>query len=705
MATEQVKVKLSAEGQKQVVSALKSVQKQAVKTGKQGAAGIGLMNGALSNLKTLLPALGIAAAVTGFAALIKNSLDVAEASEKISQRTGVTVETLTTLAFAAELAGSSYEVFTKGLIRASRTLSDANAGLTTALRPFQQLDIAITNTDGSLRDVDKVLFNVADRFKTMSDGTKKTALALEIFGRAGAELIPLLNEGSEGLAAMQEEARGLGLEISTNTAAQAAVFKDNISRLSNAFVGIGNILLAKLLPSFVNLTDSFVAFVKDGEAVQKVADFIVKAFKVIAAVAIIAAFGIEKINQAVQGLTGSSDPLIQKLDDEKIALEALAEAQKNFGLFPGPINARKLEEAKSALAGFAEVSRLALGTVKPGEEFSSALIPGVSTLKELKETLSALFSDLEADVQSAAATVPDAIDDIFTPRQTENINAFDQQIEKLRTNIRAFGEDAGKAAEINASAAGATDEQADAIRELVEQLELLREAAKGAAESERQLTEAQEAAADAAAEAQKRRAEELAEKIARETVTLAEVGQTAQDILITGFERLIVTGEGFRETIANLIRSLAALFARMILFRIFGSFFGSLFGGGGTPAAPAPVATVAHGGLIRGPGGPTSDSILARLSAGEFVVRASSVAQPGVLGLLTSINTTAKASAPGEGFAAGGLVTFPRSGRGDINVFVDAPGAVPGSELIIEQATRKAVKLALLAQADQGRRS
>ena len=113
MATEKVQVTLSAEGQKQVVNALKQVQKQAEKTGKKGAAGINSMNAALGNLKSILPALGLASVVVGFSALIKNSLDFAESLDKASQRTGITAESLSTLAFAVELSGSNFETFEK----------------------------------------------------------------------------------------------------------------------------------------------------------------------------------------------------------------------------------------------------------------------------------------------------------------------------------------------------------------------------------------------------------------------------------------------------------------------------------------------------------------------------------------------------------------------------------------------------------------
>ena len=60
---------------------------------------------------------------------------------------------------------------------------------------------------------------MADKFKAMPDGTKKTALAMDILGKSGKDLIPLLNSGSEGLGEMLAEADSLGITLSTETAA------------------------------------------------------------------------------------------------------------------------------------------------------------------------------------------------------------------------------------------------------------------------------------------------------------------------------------------------------------------------------------------------------------------------------------------------------------------------------------------------------
>jgi hypothetical protein len=104
--------------------------------------------------------------------------------------------------------------------------------------------------------------DVADRFKNMEDGAAKSGIALTIFGRAGAEMIPMLNQGAEGIRAMREEAVALGVAIDSKTGAAAEVFNDNLTRMGKALEGVSNRLLAELLPAMVQVTNAMVEGVK-----------------------------------------------------------------------------------------------------------------------------------------------------------------------------------------------------------------------------------------------------------------------------------------------------------------------------------------------------------------------------------------------------------------------------------------------------------
>lgn len=195
-------------------------------------------------------AAALAAAATGFAVKIKSIINDADELGKMSQKIGVSVQSLSAFRYAAELAGTDFETMTKGIARFSRMISDASNDLETAKRPLQQLGIEFKNVDGGLRNVEDMLLDVADKFSMLENGTKKAALAQELFGRSGVELIPFLNQGREGIDKLRKEAERLGIVFDGKAAQAAENFNDNMTRVANisrgAFVQIASSVLPTL---------------------------------------------------------------------------------------------------------------------------------------------------------------------------------------------------------------------------------------------------------------------------------------------------------------------------------------------------------------------------------------------------------------------------------------------------------------------------
>ena len=179
-----------------------------------------------------------------FLLLAKQAINTADEFAKMSQKVGVSVETLSGLSFAANLAGTNIGTVERGLGLLSRNLDDYAGGVGEAKESFSFLGISAVDLEGNLRSTDKVLFEMADRFKEMPDGTKKTALAMDILGKSGKDLIPLLNEGSDGLRDMLDEAGALGQVLSTETAQSAERFNDSLERLKTSLGGVLNAIIA-----------------------------------------------------------------------------------------------------------------------------------------------------------------------------------------------------------------------------------------------------------------------------------------------------------------------------------------------------------------------------------------------------------------------------------------------------------------------------
>ena len=182
--------------------------------------------------------IAIAAAGAVFGRFIKSTIDAQDELSKLSQKLNISVEDLAGLQHAGELAGVSNEKFTKGIKSVSSQLFDAANGLLESKRNFEALDIAVRNSDGSLRNATDVIIEVADKFLVLEDSTEKTALATKLFGKAGLDLIPLLNEGSAAIAAMVAEGQKLN-PVTAESAKQSEIFNDNLTRLKGSVSKVG----------------------------------------------------------------------------------------------------------------------------------------------------------------------------------------------------------------------------------------------------------------------------------------------------------------------------------------------------------------------------------------------------------------------------------------------------------------------------------
>jgi phage-related minor tail protein len=201
-----------------------------------------------------LAALYGASSAAGF---IKTQIDLADATGKMAQKVGLSVEELSKLQYAAKLADVDAGQLQGGLVRLSKGMIEAANNTGTARNAFAAMGISIKNTDGTLKSSGQVLDEVANKFAGYEDSATKTALAVQLFGRAGADLIPLLNAGSAGIKEAGDELERFGAVISTNAAKNAELFNDNITRLTTVGSALGQSIANDILPYLNRLTSEF----------------------------------------------------------------------------------------------------------------------------------------------------------------------------------------------------------------------------------------------------------------------------------------------------------------------------------------------------------------------------------------------------------------------------------------------------------------
>lgn len=242
--------------------------KDETSTGVNGAiANIGRIGGAYTGL--ISPITGavaaIGAATAKLAADFKGAIGTGDQLNKLSQKTGIAVEKLSELAYAGDLADVNLESLATGIKKLSVNMAEAATNTNSkAAEAFKALGVAVKDSNGNLRSSDAVMADLADRFASMKDGAGKTALAVALFGKAGADLIPLLNQGGKGLADMADEARKLGLVMTGETAKAAEEFNDNMRKLTLSSSALGRSIAADLLPEMARFLGLVVEAKKEG---------------------------------------------------------------------------------------------------------------------------------------------------------------------------------------------------------------------------------------------------------------------------------------------------------------------------------------------------------------------------------------------------------------------------------------------------------
>jgi F0F1-type ATP synthase gamma subunit len=219
-----------------------------------------------TNLSASLDRLAIAGAAAGVAVgvFVKKTIDAMDALDDVSQKTGVAVEALSKLGYVANIEGVGIAGLQQSFIFLSRNMSEAAQNAGSALPAFNALGIAFKNNDGTLRTSEEVFLDVAERFKDMEDGAGKTALAMAIFGRSGASLIPMLNYGRNAIKEYGDELEAFGGVVSGDMARAAAQFNDNIARLTEAAKAVGISLANTMLPALTRISEELIAARKNG---------------------------------------------------------------------------------------------------------------------------------------------------------------------------------------------------------------------------------------------------------------------------------------------------------------------------------------------------------------------------------------------------------------------------------------------------------
>lgn len=185
--------------------------------------------------------------------------------DKMSQKIGISAEAYQKWDYVMQRAGTSVDNLKMGM----KTLSAQAEKNSDA---FQKLGISQEEVKNSSQE--ELFQKTIEGLAGMEAGTERTTLATELLGRAGADLGPLLNEGTDAIQEQLEMAEAYGMVMSDEAVAASAAFEDSMTTLNMTMTGLKNRMMGEFLPSMTTVMDglSLVVIGKTTEGTAKIAE-------------------------------------------------------------------------------------------------------------------------------------------------------------------------------------------------------------------------------------------------------------------------------------------------------------------------------------------------------------------------------------------------------------------------------------------------
>lgn len=204
---------------------------------------------------------GVGAALTAAFIGAKKALDglfgslsnYGDKLDEMSQRIGISVESLARLDKMAMLCGSTIEEFESAITRMQRSLEQAAQGGAQQTAALQRLGLSIS----SLKSLspEQQFLTVAKAMGDVSDQAERVALTMTLFGRTGTTLLPFFNEGAEGIQNLEDRISSLGGVISSDAAAAFGELNDSLDILKSTMTTTAASMLSTMVPAVKKALD------------------------------------------------------------------------------------------------------------------------------------------------------------------------------------------------------------------------------------------------------------------------------------------------------------------------------------------------------------------------------------------------------------------------------------------------------------------
>ena len=191
--------------------------------------------------------------------LVTKSSETADRIDKLSAKTGLSKQAFQEWDYVLGQNGIEIEKMQTGMKTLTANMDSAISGNKNMASAFDSLGVSITNADGSMRGQEETMNDVILKLADMPNGTEKARLATELFGKAGVELMPMLNNGAAGIEELKERSHELGLVMSDEAVNAGVVFGDTLDDVKDSLGMVATKVGSEIMPIVQQMLDWILA--------------------------------------------------------------------------------------------------------------------------------------------------------------------------------------------------------------------------------------------------------------------------------------------------------------------------------------------------------------------------------------------------------------------------------------------------------------
>ncbi len=189
----------------------------------------------------------------------QSTAETVDRMAKLATQTGQTYAEFASLAYAGDLAGVGMDELANALSRSDRVFVDAQRGAKTAQDAFASIGLSVDELVG--KTAAERFDSIVDAIAALPDPAQQTAAAMELFGRSGAQLLPMFQDGAAGIQQAREELQRFGGALNNAQSGNVEAMNDAWTKVRAAVQGVVTQVVANLSPAIKAAFDTLTEFI------------------------------------------------------------------------------------------------------------------------------------------------------------------------------------------------------------------------------------------------------------------------------------------------------------------------------------------------------------------------------------------------------------------------------------------------------------